>query len=1137
MRKLYLCFKLLLGFVLLAYSKAGYSQCAIFSETFDSSLGQFTASNGSSGNWQFTSSCSYSSSTGHSIPGSALFSGSGCQFGNSFNTVYGDMTSPAVFIPPTGAELTFNYYLYNECGNFGSDCYFDRLSFQISDDNGANYTTIMDSYTDYGNGVLYNGGWSAITYDLSAYAGEEILIRFNFNSIDGAVNAYDGVYVDDVIVTAICPFNNDAGIAGIISPSLPTCDLDSLDIIVKLQSLGLDTLYSCVIKWQIDNGPITTFNYSGVVPALGGMDTVNIGTTSFSNFDELTVWTEMPNGDNDSLPQNDEDSLIVALGLSGTYTVPGDYSALSDAADALNTFGVCDDVVFNIASGTYNEQLTLGNILGVSETATVTFQSANNDSADVWIEYQSNTQSDNWVVRLNSSDWITLRGLTIRNTGLYEFANGVNIENGANHNVIEACHIISNTYGYWQTGNYESGVYMAGTNMQISITDSKIEKGNCGIYASASSAYRSEGLHIEGCSIEDVYYSSCYIQYVDEVNFLHNRITADNGLGYFSTGLEMYYCDAFNIIGNYIGTDYYNGYAYAMELGNCIGSNTPRSQIANNCLRAGSAANGYGGYNTLYMYASGVLDIYHNTIVRNGEPYSWDNALYIDNGGLIRMKNNIIADLSGGYAFQSYGVFSLSESDNNNFYSTNSTPIYWGSNAFSSVEDYQEASGFDLNSVEVDPSFINELNCVTCNDDIDGGGVALASVTDDISGNPRSVSTPDIGAVEFVDGSSFTLGPDTTLCATEYLMEAGPAQLVVWNVDGNIVTGPDYLLTSPGVPQTFNVSVSVTTLYCGSGNDAAIITLIPNAELDSATHICAGESTTLQPGGGANATYLWNNGEVTASLEVNEPGVYTVVKTEDGCESEASTEVTVSTAVDILDFEACEDEVPVTIDGTIPDGTSYTWSGGSSTTTAVNTFDTEGAYSITATDSYGCTSSDEFELFVLGEPVPVIDYVGTGGLALFFNSQNSLEVGPSASYLWTFNGIDTSSAPNPSYVFPWSASPATYPVLLVIDNGCGVGQATIQVTLDPLGTDPVNKGDAFGLFPNPARDVVYIKGTQEWNSIEISILDNSGRLVYTSKHTGGNQLLELNTSGLASGSYIVKINTDGSNEVHPLILK
>lgn len=953
-------------------------------------------------------------------------------------------------------------------------------------------------------------------------------------SISGG-NTYNDMALPNTQFHFLPGVADDAGIGSIISPELPTCDLDSVDITVELSNVGSDTLFTCDIKWQIGSGSVNTFNYSGAVAPQGGTDVVTISNVSFTNGQSLTIWTVNPNGNQDSISMNDTASMVVATGLAGTYAIPGDYATLGDAADALNTFGVCDDVIFNIATGTYNEQLTLYDVLGTSENATITFQSATGNAADVLIEFESTTQSDNWVIKLEETDWVSFNDLTVRNNGQYEYANGFSLVNGAEHVTIDECHIISNTYGYWSIGNYETGIYSSGANHNLTITNNLIELGTCGIYMFGNSSNRTEGVLIEGNNIEDIRSTSVYIYYADEVSFLHNTITADDNLDYYSVGLQMYYSDNFNVIGNYIGSNYLNGYAYALLMENCYGSNNPRSQVANNCFHAGSETSSSYGYNTVYMYSTGILDLYHNTMIRHG--WSGNTTLYISNGGLIRMKNNVMADMNDGYAFQSYGVFSLTESDHNNFYTTGGNPIYWGSNSYNDLAAFQEASGFDMNSVASDPNFVSVANCITCNDEIDGGGTPLATVSDDIGGNVRSVSAPDLGAVEFVNGSSFSLGPDTTMCATTYLVEAGPALAVVWNVNGSFSTGPDYELTTSGIPQTFVVSADVTTEYCGNGDDTVTITLIPNAELDSTAHICADESVSLIPGGGANATYQWNTGETTPSINVSTAGYYSVTKEEDGCESEATIEITQSVAVDIIDLEPCEDDGDVTIDATIPDGTTYAWSGGATPNAAENTFNTSGTYAITATDLHGCVSVDSFSIDFLAAPQPVITYVGTAGLAIYFSSASSQNLGANTTYLWTFNGTDTSTAPNPSYVFPWSASPVTYPVMLEVDNGCGAAQAEIQVTIDPLGIENVDGKQSFFLFPNPASDVVYLKGAAEWSTLEVSITDNAGRLVQSGNYTGGNELIELNTSGLANGSYLVKITSENASEIHSLIVQ
>jgi hypothetical protein len=214
-------------FVLILFvfaSIGGFAQSILYSNTFSTSLGTATAVNGSSGNWVFANNCTQSTATGHSAPGHAMFQGSGCVFGNSSNTVSGDLITPTVVLPALGGTLTFNYFVLNECGS--GTCYYDVLSVAVTNMSTNVTTTVQSSYT----GPLGNtSSWTASSYNLSAYAGQPIRVTFNFNSIDGALNNYDGIYVDDINIIGACAINVSAVSGGnTVVPSL--CSGNSLTL-------------------------------------------------------------------------------------------------------------------------------------------------------------------------------------------------------------------------------------------------------------------------------------------------------------------------------------------------------------------------------------------------------------------------------------------------------------------------------------------------------------------------------------------------------------------------------------------------------------------------------------------------------------------------------------------------------------------------------------------------------------------------------------------------------------------------------------------------------------------------------------------------------------------------------------------
>ena len=1024
----------------------------------------------------------------------------------------------------------------------------------ISVQAGSSYSQGHRIYVDWNqDGDFFDSGedvWNSGTYSTGVYTGSfdvpsgalagttRMRVRCSYVAVPNSPCNYQSYgEAEDYSLTVLPAVSNDAGVASIISPSIPTCDLDSLNLTIALQNLGSDTLQNCSIHYQINTGSVQSMYFTGTVNPQGGTDTVVVGNESFTNGDALTIWTTLPNGVADSLTTNDTNSLVTATGLSGNYTIPGDYATINDAANDLHSFGVCGNVVFDMSTGTYNEQVVFNEILGTSDSSTITFQSASGTASDVLITYAGTNSTNGYVVKFEGGDFITFSEVKITNTGSY-YGNVVVIAGQSNHITLEGNRLkgVSGT-----STNYQAVINMGTASDDFTLTDNRIEKGSCWLYStSGNTATKKKNLVVENNEMSSQSYYGAYIYYFDGVEFNGNTIKNDSafqyGYGYYAMGY-WYYVDNFNITNNYCGATTGTGWRYAMYMYQCVGSSNPRSLIANNCLTTGNATS-TAAYYSLYMSQSGLVDIYNNSFTRAGSNNSY--AAYIYQGGAINLKNNSFVNLGSGYALYMNGGFTINESDNNNYYNTGGSITYWGNSVYQTVEAMSEGSGQDANSVSTDPNWQDLFTCVTCSDTLSDAGTPLASVPSDISGNTRSPQTPDIGAREFVNANSFSLGADDTLCGNELLLEAGPAQSVAWGVSENGGATQTYtttsitLNTSGGAPSEFEVSVVLSTEFCGNATDDVVIRLVSDATLDSSMHICADETATLTPGGGSGATYAWSTGATTATVDADAPGLYTVTKMEDGCESSAEIAISQSVGVEIADVEGCEDDAPITVDATIPDGSSYAWSGGSAQTAAANDFSTSGAYSVTATDVHGCVSTSDFDLMVLGEPDADIDYVGTAGTAYIFSSANTTNTSANTTYLWTFNSIDTSSAANPSYVFPWNGTPTTYPVTLVVDNGCGESLKAIDITV-VVGVDELET-KTFEVYPNPATDNFFIAAGSDFNTLDVTIIDNAGRSVYSQSYNG-QQVIEVNTSDLASGAYLIKMVSESSSEVQTLIVQ
>src|SRR6056297_3463304 len=109
-------------------------------------------------------------------------------------------------------------------------------------------------------------------------------------------------------------------------------------------------------------------------------------------------------------------SLTLSAQLSGTYEIipggGGDYTSLSDAAEALNTSGMSGNVTLQLASGLYEEQV-LFDIPGQTESQLLTIESASGNQADVVLRYADATEEENYQLGFSEIQALAIRNISI----------------------------------------------------------------------------------------------------------------------------------------------------------------------------------------------------------------------------------------------------------------------------------------------------------------------------------------------------------------------------------------------------------------------------------------------------------------------------------------------------------------------------------------------------------------------------------------------------------------------------------------------------------------------------------------------------------------------------------------------------
>src|SRR5262245_38464600 len=139
--------------------------------------------------------------SGHS-PVTSFYFGSEASGNYNVGNTAGTITSGPIALPNSpGVGLAFNYVLLTE-GN-GS---FDQASVQVSSNGGATFTTIASSTNPAS--LPLSGVWRNASFSLAPFAGQTVLIRFSFDTLDGILNNFEGWYVDDLQLTAPAIWND-----------------------------------------------------------------------------------------------------------------------------------------------------------------------------------------------------------------------------------------------------------------------------------------------------------------------------------------------------------------------------------------------------------------------------------------------------------------------------------------------------------------------------------------------------------------------------------------------------------------------------------------------------------------------------------------------------------------------------------------------------------------------------------------------------------------------------------------------------------------------------------------------------------------------------------------------------------------
>lgn len=366
-----------------------------------------------------------------------------------------------------------------------------------------------------------------------------------------------------------------------------------------------------------------------------------------------------------------------------------------------------------------------------------------------------------------------------------------------------------------------------------------------------------------------------------------------------------------------------------------------------------------------------------------------DNATWQFSGGIPSDPDN---PPSGEVCFLNAGVFPVTLTVENSFGTDSYT-----ANVFVASPQPVSITGNDLlcentsGILEATAGFINYEWSTGSTDQsitITEPGTYFLSVTDAAGCQNAAVFNVEVSPLpdpEIISPTSFCQGDSIEISLSENFSS------LVWSNGSN---APILTVSEPG-----NYAVTVTDINGCTGTTANEVqeNPLPAPEILGSLSFCTGGSTLLTSGQNYSS-YNWSTGSNVNSILVLNEGLFSLTVTDqNGCAGFA--EVSVIEASELYPqisgpYEFCEGG-NTTLD--VGSGfESYMWSN-EATTQSIMVSD-PGIYSVTVTDSGGCTGFQE--VIITENPIPAVTI--SGELSFCPNGATELDAGPGyESYLWS----------------------------------------------------------------------------------------------------------------------------------------
>jgi len=196
----------------------------------------------------------------------------------------------------------------------------------------------------------------------------------------------------------------------------------------------------------------------------------------------------------------------------------------------------------------------------------------------------------------------------------------------------------------------------------------------------------------------------------------------------------------------------------------------------------------------------------------------------------------------------------------------------------------------------------------------------------------------------------------------------------------------------------------------------------------------------------------------------------------------------------------------------------------------VYTYSEDGEYIVTLIAQHGyCSDTTSVQVDVCIFPTADFVYSQEGNTIHFTSMCTKTD-----SVFWNFDDGYASSLENPIHTYNLEDD---YNVTLIALNECG--SDTIYETIQVSAIEKFDKNEFIKVFPNPAKDIIYIQFTNLYEQeITLEILNLNGKRILQrdQKHIDNDLKIDINLSSQPEGIYFLKIMLEDRIYTYKLVL-